>query len=183
MRSCAVTGQTATSLPDWLEDAENGLTDAFRVLLAGLAEDLHHLDERIQCLDARIAQSVNEDPVARRFLALRGVGPFTASALAGAFGDGQGFSKGRDFAASVGLTPGRHSTGGRERLFGISKRGDSYLRKLLVHGARAVVRHASARDDALSRWLNAPSGRKACQCGDCRASEQDGACGLGHGAS
>lgn len=148
------------ALCDWLEDAENGLTDAFRVLLAGLAEDLRYLDERIHCLDERIAQCVNEDPVARRFLALRGVGPLTASALAGALGDGQGFSKGREFAASLGLTPRQHSTGGRERLLGISKRGDSYLRKLLVHGARTVVRHVSARDDGLSRWLKALSRRK-----------------------
>ncbi len=148
------------AVPQWLEDAENGLTDDFRALLAGLAEDLRYLDERINSLDDRIAQCVKEDPVARRLLELRGVGPLTASALAGALGDGKAFTKGREFAASLGLTPRQHSTGGKERLLGISKRGDSYLRKLLVHGARAVIRHAKDRDDGLSQWLNELTARK-----------------------
>lgn len=148
------------ALPQWLEDAENGLTDEFRVLLAELSNDLRHLDHRIADLDTRIEQSVKTDPAARRLLDVRGVGPLTASALAGALGDGQAFRKGRDFAASLGLTPRQHSTGGKERLLGISKRGDSYLRKLLVHGARAVIRHAKDRDDGLSQWLNALKARK-----------------------
>ncbi len=152
--------QLRQALPRWLEDAENGLTDDFRALLADLADDLRHLDDRIADLDERIEASVKNDPVARRLLDLRGVGPLTASALAGALGDGTAFSKGRDFAASVGLTPRQHSTGGKDRLLGISKRGDSYLRKLLVHGARSVIRHAKDRDDGLSRWLQALSARK-----------------------
>ncbi len=93
-------------------------------------------------------------------MTLRGVGPLTASALAGALGDGKAFRKGRDFAASLGLTPRQHSTGGRDRLLGISKRGDSYLRKLLVHGARAVLRHVESKDDGLSHWLKALAARK-----------------------
>jgi len=129
-------------------------------LLDDLADDLRHLDGRIADLDERIETSVMKDPVARRLLELRGVGPLTASALAGALGDGKAFSKGRDFAASLGLTPRQHSTGGKDRLLGISKRGDSYLRKLLVHGARAVIRHAKDRDDGLSQWLKALSARK-----------------------
>ncbi|TCO78313.1 IS110 family transposase [Chromatocurvus halotolerans] len=76
------------ALPQWLEDAANGLTSEFRVLLTGLAEDLRYLDNRIQALDENIAQQVKEDPVAQRLLKLRGVGPLTASALAGALGDG-----------------------------------------------------------------------------------------------
>jgi transposase len=80
--------------------------------------------------------------------------------LSGALGDGKAFRKGRDFAASLGLTPRQHSTGGRDRLLGISKRGDSYLRKLLVHGARAVLRHVEGKDDGLSHWLKALVARK-----------------------
>ena len=152
--------QLRRALPQWLEDAENGLTDDFRALLADLADDLRHLDDRIADLDERIEASVKKDPVARRLLELRGVGPLTASALAGALVDGKSFSKGRDFAASLGLTPRQHSTGGKDRLLGISKRGDSYLRKLLVHGARAVIRYAKDRDDGLSQWLEALSARK-----------------------
>jgi transposase len=152
--------QLRQALPRWLEEAENGLTDDFRALLADLAVDLRTLDERIVSLDERIAQCVKNDPLAQRLLALRGVGPLTASALAGALGDGKAFSKGREFAASLGLAPRQHSSGGKDRLLGISKRGDGYLRKLLVHGARAVLRHAGNRDDGLSQGLNTLSGRK-----------------------
>ena len=141
-------------LPEWLEDAENGLTDEFRILLNHLAEDLRQLDDRIVGLDEWIAECVKRDPVAQRLMKLRGIGPLTASALSGALGDGRGFTKGREFAASIGLTPRQHSTGGKDRLLGISKRGDAYLRKLLVHGARAVIRHAKHRDDELSEWIN-----------------------------
>ncbi|MET4161718.1 transposase [Marinobacterium sp. MBR-111] len=152
--------QLRRAVPDWLEDAENGLTDSFRVLLSGLAEDLRYLDTRIKALDERITESAKEDPVAKRLMTLRGVGPLTASALSGALGDGKAFRRGRDFAASLGLTPKQHSTGGRDRLLGISKRGDSYLRKLLVHGARAVLRHVEGKDDGLSHWLRGLAARK-----------------------
>ena len=107
--------QLRRALPLWLEDGENGVTDDFRALLAGLADDLRYLDNRITDLDERIVACVKTDPVARRLLEIRGVGPLTASALAGALGDGRAFSKGRDFAASIGLTPRQHSTGGKDR--------------------------------------------------------------------
>jgi len=152
--------QLRRALPRWLEDAENGLSDSFRILLNGLADDLRYLDDRIAALDQRITDTVNQDPVARRLMTLRGVGPLTASALSGALGDGQAFRRGRDFAASLGLTPRQHSTGGRDRLLGISKRGDSYVRKLLVHGARAVLRHVNGKDDGLSHWLKGLVSRK-----------------------
>ena len=87
--------QLRRALPQWLEDAGNGLTADFRVLLSDLAADLRHVDDRIGSLDARIAQGVKDDPMARRLLELRGVGPLTASALAGALGDGKAFSKGQ----------------------------------------------------------------------------------------
>ncbi len=106
--------QLRRALPGWLEDAENGLSGKFLVLLAELAADLRYLDDRIDSLDKRIAQRVKEDPLARRLLELRGVGPLTANALAGVLGDGKAFSKGRDFAASLGLTPRQHSSGGKE---------------------------------------------------------------------
>ena len=136
------------------------MTADFRLLLAGLSEDLKYLDDRIVDLDDHIKRSVRTDPIAQRLMALRGVGPLTGSALAGALGDGRGFTKGRDFAASLGLTPRQHSTGGKERLLGISKRGDAYLRKLLIHGARAVLRHAKDKEDGLNQWLHALLDRK-----------------------
>lgn len=152
--------QLRRALPRWLEDAENGLTDDFRILLSGLADDLRHLDDRIAAVTVRIEQHAKADSVAKRLMSLRGVGVLTASALAGALGDGQAFKRGRDFAAYLGLTPRQHSTGGRDRLLGISKRGDSYLRTLLVHGARAVLQFSARRDDNLSQWLTQLGERK-----------------------
>ncbi|AJY48899.1 transposase IS111A/IS1328/IS1533 [Halomonas sp. KO116] len=146
-------GQLRAALPRWLEDAENGLTDDFRVLLPSLAEDLRHLDDRIVTVTERIERHAQTDPVARRLMTLRGVGILTASALTGALGDAQAFKRGRDFAASLGLTPRQHSTGGRDRQLGISKRGDCYLRTLLVHGARTALRWSEGREDNLSHWV------------------------------
>jgi transposase len=153
-------GALRRALPEWLEDASNGLSDRFRRLLAGLAEDLRYLDARIGQLDEELATIVRETPAARRLLALRGVGPKIATALVGALGTGESFKRGRDFAVSIGLTPRHHGTGGKERMLGISKRGDAYLRSLLVHGARAAVRTASGKTDPLSRWINALRARR-----------------------
>lgn len=148
------------ALPQWLEELENGLSERFRRLLAGLWEDLHELDRRVSVLDGELKAIAKSNAQARRYLKLRGIGPVGATALVATLGDGKAFAKGREFSVSTGLTPRQHSTGGRERLLGISKRGDGYLRKILVHGARAVVRHCRGRDDPLSQWLNALLARK-----------------------
>lgn len=140
-------------MPCWLEDAENGLSESFRISLNTLYEDLVYLDERIKLINERIVQLAANDPVASRLMQLRGVGTLTATALSVALGDGSGFLRGRDFAASIGLVPRQHSTGGRNRLLGISKRGNAYLRTLLIHGARTVLQHAGKHDDGLSRWV------------------------------
>jgi transposase len=148
------------AVPQWLEDASNGLSARFRRLLAGLAEDLRGLDQRIEAVDQEIASIATESPVAQRLLTLRGVGPMIATALIAALGTGKAFTRGREFAVAVGLTPKHHGTGGKERMLGISKRGDAYLRQLLVHGARAAVRAARGKDDDLSRWIQGLLGRK-----------------------
>lgn len=146
-------GALRRALPDWLEDAQNGLSDRFRRLLAGLANDLRLLDGRIAELNEEIVSIADSDPAVQRLLELRGVGPITATALVAALGTGEAYRRGRDFSVSLGLTPKQHSSGGKERLLGISKRGDAYLRQLLVHGARSVIRTAADKDDSLSRWL------------------------------
>jgi transposase len=152
--------QLRAAVPDWLEDAENGLTMRFRRLLAGLWEDLRALDGRVAELDQEIRVLAKESAVAQRLQQLRGVGPITATALVAALGDGKAFSKGRDFAVSLGLTPKQRSSGGKAHMLGISKRGDSYLRQLMVHGARAAVRTAKHHNDALSQWIQQLGQRK-----------------------
>lgn len=141
------------ALPEILEDAENGLMSDFRALLAGLREDLVYLDERVMTLDQTINTLANSHLDVRRLLKLRGVGPITATALVASLGDGLQFQRGRDASAWVGLVPGQHSSGGKDRLLGISKRGDAYLRTLLIHGARSAIRAAKGKEDSLSRWV------------------------------
>ena len=142
------------AIPDWLEDAENGLTDYFRSLLHSLWGDLLALDERIKELDKQIEQLTDSNEVTRRLQQLRGVGPMVATALVATVGTGEQYRRGRQMAAALGLTPRQNSSGDKHRLLGISKRGDAYLRTLLIHGARAVMSQARHRDDRLSRWVN-----------------------------
>jgi len=143
------------AIPLWLEDAENGLTHLFRNLLQGLWNDLTTLDQRVKELNNDVEQIAKEHPVAQRLQTLRGVGPLTATAMIASVGNGEQFTKGRQMAASIGLTPKQYSSGGKDRLLGISKRGDTYLRTLLIHGARSVIVHAKNRDDRLSIWVMA----------------------------
>ena len=148
------------AIPDWLEDAENGLTDYFRSLLHGLWDDLLTLEDRIKELDKEITRLANSNEVTRRLQQLRGVGPMVATALVATVGTGEQYRKGRQLAAALGLTPRQSSSGDKYRLLGISKRGDAYLRTLLIHGARAVVSQAKHRDDPLSRWVTDIAKRK-----------------------
>jgi transposase len=141
------------AIPNWLEDSDNGLSFLFRQLLQGLWGDLHVLDQRMAELDNQIGVMAQQDPVAKRLQQLRGIGPLIATALIATVGDARQYRKGRDMAAAIGLTPRQHSSGGKDRLLGISKRGDAYLRCLLVHGARSAVRTAKDKDDRLSRWI------------------------------
>lgn len=140
-------------LPEILEDAENGLTARFRQWLSELYEALCALDERIQRYTQEIMALYHADEACQRIGAIEGVGPHTATALVSAYGQAREFRTGRQFAASLGLVPRQHSTGGKPRLLGISKRGDIYLRTLLIHGARSVVRRAPNKTDARSRWI------------------------------
>jgi len=148
------------AIPCWLEDAENGLTGHFRSLLHGVWADLVALDDRVLELDRGIQKLASSNEVTRRLQQLRGVGPMVATALVATVGDARQYHKGRQMAAAIGLTPRQHSSGGKDRLLGISKRGDVYLRSLLIHGARAVVSQAKHRDDRLSRWVTGIAQRR-----------------------
>ena len=148
------------AIPCWLEDADNGLTDHFRSLLHGLHADLVALDDRLLELDRQIEQLANNNEVTRRLQQLRGVGPMVATALVATVGNAKQYHRGRQMAAAIGLTPRQHSSGGKDRLLGISKRGDVYLRTLLIHGARSVVCQAKHKDDRLSRWVTGIAQRR-----------------------
>ncbi|NIO40300.1 MAG: IS110 family transposase, partial [Burkholderiales bacterium] len=148
------------AIPGWLEDAENSLTMQFRVLLDALWSDLRHLDGRVAELDADIRQLANTDPQAKRLQQLRGVGPLIATALLATVGTGEQFANGRQMSAALGLVPRQHDSGDKRRRLGITKRGDAYLRSLLIHGARAVIRTAGNKEDRLSQWVTALADRR-----------------------
>ncbi|HBP0870963.1 TPA: IS110-like element ISPa11 family transposase [Pseudomonas aeruginosa] len=122
-------------------------------LLRELKDELQTLEARIARLERQIQAHVRGDARIQRLLAVDGIGPISASAVAASAGDARQFRTGRQFAAWLGLVPRQHSTGGQQRLGNISKRGDTYLRTLLIHGARAVVRCCANKTDARSRWL------------------------------
>jgi len=148
------------AIPELLEDAENGLLMDFRRLLKLLGDELRELDDNIKHYDARIAQNAKEDERIKRLLAVEGIGPVVASALVSAVGNGKQFSKGRDMAAWLGLTPNQHSSGGKNRLGHISKRGDKYVRMMLIHGARAALKAAENKTDGRSRWVTGLAKRR-----------------------
>ena len=148
-------------LAEILEDADNGLSALFRAELHGLADQLRHLDERVAYDDRRIEQLAQDNVQARTLMTIPGVGPKGATALLAAVGEDPGlFKNGRSLAAWLGLVPRQHSTGGKPQLLGISKRGDVYLRNLLIHGARAVLRHVERKEDASSRWAASLKARR-----------------------
>jgi transposase len=148
------------ALPLLLEDAENGLSFDFRALLQSLQQDLIALDDRASEMDKKIQQLANSNSTAKRLQQIPGIGPITSTALVCAIGDGKQFKRGRDLAAWLGLTPRQHSSGGKDRLLGISKRGDTYIRTLLIHGARAVLKVADKKDDPRSRWIQSLCSRR-----------------------
>lgn len=142
-----------------LADAENGLPWRLRTLLAEAREDLLHLDGQLGKIDARLELLARQDPLCRRLQAIEGIGPVSATALAASLGEGRRFSRARQFAASLGLVPREHSSGTQHRLGAITKRGNGYLRYLLVHGARSVIRTAGHKTDPRSRWLQSLEAR------------------------
>ena len=148
------------ALPGILEDGENGLSGEFRELLQDAYETLVSMDDRIAGLEAKIARWAKADEQAQRLMSIPGIGPITAMALVAAVGDVQRFRNGRELAAWLGLVPRQHSTGGRAQLLGISKRGDAYVRGLLIHGARAVWSVSGTKTDQRSRWVQAIAARR-----------------------
>jgi transposase len=128
------------------------LSARMRMLVADIRAEWRDLDRRIEAFDAEFVRWAKENEDARRLVTIPGVGVTIATALIAAIGKAETFEHGRDLAAWLGLVPRQSTTGGKPRLMGISKRGNKYLRKLLIHGARAALPHVADKDTALGRW-------------------------------
>jgi transposase len=147
------------ALQSILEDPGTNLSGPLRTLLAQLQGELKHLQRQIDDADVVIFKAASEHEACKRLMAIPGIGPVVATAIIAAIGYGGNFQKGRGFAAWLGLVPRQYSTGGKQTLLGISKRGNRYLRHLFVHGARAVLRYKEKQSSGLSDWLGKLSSR------------------------
>lgn len=130
-----------------------------RVLLEELLDDLAHTEGRIKAVNAKVEAYASEHEAIRRLATIPGIGALGATALVAAAGDGRQFKKARDMAAWLGLVPAEHSTGAKQTLLGISKRGNRYVRRLIVHGARSCLLNLNRENHALGGWLSALEAR------------------------
>ena len=130
-----------------IEDLENDLTPMARCVLRDLHDDLHRLEARIRQVSEEIEKVADSDERARRLMTIPGIGPLGATAILSAVGNPARFAKARDVAAWLGLVPRQYSTGGKQTLLGISKRGNNYIRRLLIHGARSCLLHLNRDKD------------------------------------
>ena len=141
------------------ESTHSALSGRISALIDDMREQWRELDRRICALDAEFAERARHDEAARRLATIPGIGPLNATALVAAIGDAHAFDRGRDLAAWLGLVPRQVTTGGKPRLVGITKRGNKYLRKLLIHGARSAMPSLAKSATPLGGWLRAPMER------------------------
>lgn len=149
-----------THLPDILADVDNTLTVKGRYIFSQLHEEFMIIEERLKSCDAQVLQETKINHVCQRLQKMPGIGPITATAFYAAAGEGKDFTNGRHFSAWCGLVPKQHSSGGKDNLLGISKRGNAYLRTLFIHGARAVLQHSGNKTDRFSCWAIALAARR-----------------------
>jgi transposase len=141
------------ALPDALEDADNEMNGLARLAIERAAQHWRELDEHIAWCDERIAQHGRDNAAVKHAAQLIGIGPVTASAMTSAVGDFKQFKNGSQFAAWLGVVPRQRSSGGKSVLGGITKHGQSYLRMLLIQGAKSAVMTAERRSDRISQWV------------------------------
>jgi transposase len=139
-------------IPEILEDGENELPGTFRHLIARLTDNLKEMDKQVDELEKEINLWHRQNEASSKLGDIPGIGPITASAIVATVGKAQEFKNGRQLAAWMGLVPRQSSSGGKQNLLGISKRGDTYLRTLMIHGARSVIYHAENKA-APDSWL------------------------------
>ena len=142
------------NLPMLLDDDVEHLSGVFKITLRQLSQQLASLDASIALFDKRIIQGSKNNDICRRLQSIPGIGPMVSSAYFNEVGNGSAYRKGRDVAASLGLVPKQHSSGGKDLLLGISKKGNRYLRCLMVQGSQSVVTNAKRKNDKLSQWIN-----------------------------
>jgi transposase len=152
-------GSITKQVPEILEDGENGLPGAMRNLIERLAANLKEMDRQVKELEAQIQLWHRENAASLKLAGIPGLGPITASAIVATVGDAREFKNGRQLAAWMGLVPKQKSSGGKQNLLGISKRGDTYLRTLLIHGARSVINAYEKKAEPES-WLRKLMGRR-----------------------
>jgi transposase len=143
------------AMPEILENADANLTLRMRNLVSLLWSEWKDLEQQIVAMNAEVEQIAASDPACQRLRQIPGVGPLVATAIVAGIGNGAAFHKGREFSSWLGLVPRQHSTGGKARLFGISKRGNNYLRKILMHGARSAVLRVKRERSPFGPWLDA----------------------------
>jgi transposase len=141
-------------VPAILEDADQNLTPRLRNLLNDLWQEWKQLQSDIERMSEQIELISDEDAACQRLRQIPGIGPLVATATVAAIGNGSAFHKGREFSAWLGLVPRQYSTGGKTNLLGISKRGNSYLRRMFIHGARAVLLRVKYDTGGLGRWVH-----------------------------
>jgi transposase len=146
-------GHIAKRLPEILEDGENALPGMMRELVARLGENLKQIDQQVGALERQIKLWHRENEQSRELEAIAGIGPITASALVATLGDAKSFKNARQVPAWLGMVPRHKGTGGKAKLGRISKRGDVYVRTLLIHGARSVIRQLERKPDSADGWL------------------------------
>lgn len=140
-------------VPSFLEDAENELTVAMREILSSCYDRVLKLNAEIEIYTKKIEHFCKQHETCQRLMKLSGVGPLIASIVYATVGNPNSFKNGRHFAAFLGLVPKEHSSGGKQRLMSISKRGNTYIRSLLIHGGRSVVKVSGKKNDYLSCWV------------------------------
>ena len=153
-------GGLRRAVPVILNDAHNELSDRGRRLIAELYNEWMALERWVAEVDRDIQYVFRESAACRRLAKMGGIGPLISTALVAAVGNGHEFKNGRHLAAWLGLVPRQHSSGGQQRLLGISKRGDNYLRALFIHGARALLKIARRRSDGICRWAASLEARR-----------------------
>jgi len=141
-----------SALPELLEDADNGLTSSSRALYQALVDEWRQLNEAIDRVEKVLRSQARSDETAQRLMKMKGVAERIATATIAQVGNGHGYQTGRHFAANLGLVPKEHSSGGKQRMGGITKRGNCYLRRMLIQGAWSVIRNVDKNDDRMTRW-------------------------------